>query len=281
MVDLWPQNHQKLKIKMPNRSRPPSLIEKTLEISHHPIDGGVTTTDLFAPDESGPELVFMLSTGQAGSQLFSTLFDAVEGVRYLHKPPPDILQLAIDYARGKVSFDEATHEIERTRSIIRHVLKAKGPLKLYIESNNQFFSLLRPLRNAFPKAKLVYIFGNEPHSGVPDLGHLQSSNTNPDLRANMFPNAPNSERWDTMDRFEQLAWDKQKKNELILRDFSEMDNTLKVHSENIFKAPDRSGLWEIIDFIGLNRIDLEPIIKDTAKSHVYAHLNHHSAEVSG
>ncbi|MDZ7721311.1 MAG: sulfotransferase [candidate division KSB1 bacterium] len=203
-------------------------------------------------DWSNINKVFIVSTGRTGTMFFAKFFNLFPAVQSLHEPCPDFLDLALDYAQGRVSFESAAREIEKHRRVRCREHKRRN-LDLYIESNNRYFSLLKPLRHVFPDAKIIYIVRDGRdyvRSGISRIWY-KTTDTSPRLRADMFPSDPYYAQWDQMDRFAKIAWRWQKKDGFIHRDFQDLDNTLKVKFEDIFHDPERKGLYEITRFIGI------------------------------
>lgn len=196
--------------------------------------------------------VFIVSTGRTGTKFFAKFFHFFPSTLSLHEPAPNNLKLAIDYAQGLVSYDTAVETIEKNRRVLGRSVKRLNA-KLYVESNNRFFSLLKPLRKVFPDAKIVYIVRDGRdyvRSGMARWWYTEEDRS-PRLRADMFPCDPYASQWEKMSRFEKIAWRWQKKDGLIYRDFQELDNAIKVTFEDIFKHPDRKGLFEITRFMGI------------------------------
>ena len=205
-------------------------------------------------DWSSIQQIFIISTGRTGTQFFARFFDQFpDDVRALHEPSPDFLSLAINYARGQVDFKTAAQEIERNRRTFCCELKRKR-VKVYIESNNRFFSLIHPLRKVFPDSKIIYIVRDGRdyvRSGMSRRWYTDDDRL-PRMRATMFPDDPYADKWEHMSRFEKITWRWQKKDGFINNDFPRLENAIKVKFEDIFYDPKRKGLFEITRFIGLD-----------------------------
>ncbi|MGD1951571.1 MAG: sulfotransferase [Leptolyngbyaceae cyanobacterium] len=205
-------------------------------------------------DWNSIEQVFIISTGRTGTQFFARFFNQFpDDVKSLHEPSPDFLSLAINYARGRVDFETAAKEIERNRRVFCCEFKRKR-VRLYIESNNRFFSLMHPLRKAFPDSKIIYIVRDGRdyvRSGMSRRWYTENDKL-PRMQATMFPDDPYASQWEHMSRFEKITWRWQKKDGFINNDFQGLENAIKVKFEDIFYDPDRKGLFEITRFIGLD-----------------------------
>ena len=197
--------------------------------------------------------VFIVSTGRTGTLFFTKYYNLFPGLRSLHEPRPDFKELAIEYAQGRVTVDTAVREIERNRRPHYRELRRRG-IRLYIESNNRYFSLLKPLRVAFPHCKIVYIVrdGRDYVRSGLSRNWYTAGDQEPRLRADMFPGDPWSDQWRHMDRFQKIAWRWCKKDGFIWQDFQELDNALKVTFEDIFLDPGKKGLYRINRFIGIS-----------------------------
>ena len=202
-------------------------------------------------DWSTVDMTFIVSTGRTGTRFFGRFFDAFEGVYARHEPKPDMVGLGVEYAAGRVSFQRAAGVIEANRRAIGHEVKRRGA-SVYVESNNRFFSLLKPLRSVFPHARIVHVVRDGRDYVRSGLGRewYTGKDRFPRLTASMFPDDPWHDRWNTMDRFEKIAWRWQKKDSILSDDMADLDNTLTVRFEDIFTAPDRPGLFEITRFLG-------------------------------
>ena len=206
--------------------------------------------------------VFIVSTGRTGTLFFARYYNLFPGLRSLHEPRPDFKELAIAYAQGHVPFKTAVREIERQRRPHYRELRRRG-ISLYIESNNRFFSLLNPLRAAFPESKIVYIVrdGRDYVRSGLSRNWYTPGDTEPRLRADMFPDDPWSDQWESMDRFQKIAWRWRKKDGFIQKDFEHLDNAVKVTFEDIFLDPDKKGLYRINRFIGIPDKDTRRYLK--------------------
>lgn len=204
-------------------------------------------------DWSQIDVTFIVSTGRTGTRFFGRFFDTFPEVYARHEPKPDMVELGVGYAAGQVSFDRAVTIIERNRRAIAKDLK-RHAASVYIESNNRYFSLLKPLRAAFPHARIVHVLRDGRDYVRSGLGRQWYTEKDrfPRLTAKMFPDDPYHDRWDKMSRFEKIAWRWQKKDSILADDLAELDNTLTVRFEDIFTTPDRPGLYEIARFLGFS-----------------------------
>jgi len=204
-------------------------------------------------DWNGILKVFIVSTGRTGTKFFAHFFNSFPGVYSVHEPYPSFLKLGIDYAQKHAGFDEAVRIINRGRQVLCHQTKRKQAT-IYIESNNRIFSLLRPIRNIFPDAKIVYIVrdGRDYVRSGMSRPWYSDSDSILRLRADMFSNDLYAKRWKQMTRFEKIVWRWYKKNEFLFRDVRHFDNAIKVRFEDIFIDPNHQGLFQITRFIGLS-----------------------------
>ncbi len=204
-------------------------------------------------DWSGVDVTFIVSTGRTGTRFFGRFFDTFPGVYARHEPKPDMVKLGVEYAAGYVSFDRAAAAIERNRRAIGRGLQRLGA-SVYVESNNRFFSLLKPLRHVFPHARIVHVMRDGRDYVRSGLGRQWYTKEDrfPRLTARMFPDDPYRDRWEAMTRFEKIAWRWQKKDSILADDVAELENTLTVRFEDIFTTPGRPGLYEISRFVGFS-----------------------------
>ena len=199
------------------------------------------------------DVTFIVSTGRTGTRFFARFFGSLPGVYARHEPKPDMVKLGVDYAAGRVPFEKAQREIERNRRAIAREVRLSEASR-YIESNNRFFSLLKPLREVFPHSRIIHVMRDGRDYVRSGLGRnwYTEKDRFPRLRADMFPDDPLSDKWEELDRFEKIAWRWQKKDAILYRDVAELDNTLTVKFEDIFNAPGRPGLFTLSNFIGLS-----------------------------
>jgi len=162
-----------------------------------------------------------------------------------------MVKLGVDFAAGKVSAETAQRAIDHNRRAIARDVRRSGA-SVYVESNNRFFSLLRPLRVVFPHSRIVHVLRDGRDYVRSGLGRRWYTEKDrfPRLRADMFPDDPYAREWERMDRFEKIAWRWQKKDMFIMRDVAELDNTLTVRFEDVFLTEGRPGLYDITRFIG-------------------------------
>jgi hypothetical protein len=164
-----------------------------------------------------------------------------------------MVQLGVDFAIGKVSANAAQRVIDYNRRAIARDVHQSGA-SLYVEANNRFFSLLRPLRRVFPHARIVHVLRDGRDYVRSGLGRQWYTEKDrfPRLRADMFPDDPYAGQWEQMDRFEKIAWRWQKKDTFIMNEVAELDNTLTVRFEDVFLTEGRPGLYAVTRFIGFS-----------------------------
>ncbi|NES72585.1 MAG: sulfotransferase, partial [Okeania sp. SIO2D1] len=220
------------------------------------IDKQLSKYGLLPPqDWNNIQKVFIVSTGRTGTLFMSEFFKLFPEVFSCHEPNPNFWNLGINYAQGIKSSHEAVQEIEKGRRVLCSEVKRRKA-QIYIESNNRLFSLVKPLREVFPDAKIVHVVRDGRdyvRSGMSRIKWYEKDDkTTIRLRADMFHNDPYANKWQQMSRFEKIAWLWQKKDGFIYQDFKELDNVISVRFEDIFNNDDRSGLFEISNFIGFS-----------------------------
>ncbi len=197
--------------------------------------------------------VFIVSTGRTGTKFFAEFFNLFPHILALHEPKPDFLKVAVKYAQNKIDFNKAVKIIERNRRIFYKDIKRQN-CNIYIESNNRFFSLLKPLKKAFPEAKIIYIVRdgrNYVSSGMSRQWYKpQDKQTR--LRADMFYDDKFYNKWKKMSRLEKIAWRWQKKDSFIYNDFKDIDDAIKIKFEEIFNTQKKDGIYKINRFIGID-----------------------------
>ena len=100
--------------------------------------------------------VFILSHGRAGTKWLAWAIQKMcTGVLATHEPPPMVKLLALQYHYGNVTDSEAVQGVKYARD--GHIYAAAKYFKAshYVEVNRNLFSLSHPLREAYPKAKII------------------------------------------------------------------------------------------------------------------------------
>ncbi len=214
------------------------------------------------PQDWGPiDKYFIVSTGRTGTRFFSKFLRPL-GVYALHEPRPTFLQLAIDYARGLVSREEAAQKIRRNRRAHCRDVKRKN-LDVYAESNNRYFSLLAPLTDVFTDAKVIHIVRDGRdyvRSGMSRVWYT-AEDDDPRLKASYFPQDHYYKQWLEMSRFAKICWRWQKKDGFIWNWVQEADRAITVEFEDIFKADDHRGVYRIADYICLPEKETEQMVE--------------------
>jgi hypothetical protein len=214
----------------------------------------VTHAILPRRDHAALKKLFIVSTGRTGTEFLARFFGLFEGVYAGHEPYPEFFKLGCLYARGRVSREQASRRLERGRRTLFRQAERAGA-HLYVEANNRLFSLLCPLRDAFPDARIVHIVRDGRdyvRSGMArDWYTAGDKFASQRLQATMFPDDPCRSRWPEMSRFEKIAWLWQKRDGFLYRDIEGLDNTMRVRFEDVFYNPDRGGLFRMTRFAGL------------------------------
>ncbi len=203
---------------------------------------------------------FIVSTGRTGTKFLAKFFDSFSStINARHEPNPDFLKLGINYARGKVSFDKACATIKKSRLWICNEID-KNNVKIYIESNNRYFSLIPVLWKIFPDAKIVHIIRdgrdyvrsvmNRDHYTVKDGIYYKKKLR---LQAIDFPDDFYYDKWNKMSQFEKCCWQWVKRDSFIYKEVKHDGRAITVKFEDIFdKNKDYTGLWKIVNFMQLD-----------------------------
>lgn len=215
------------------------------------------------PRRGGPDLFFIVSTGRTGTKFFRHFFRRLDRVFACHEPIPDFLREGIACAAGKIPREKMRRMIERNRRVLltRAVLRGS---RIYVESNNRCFSLLKPLHAAFPEAGIIHIVrdGRDYVRSGMSRNWYRDQDRTPRLKADMFPDDPWCKCWSSMERFEKIAWRWQKKDGFITRDLPAFDRRLEVKFEDIFLNPGQEGLFRITRFMGIADADAQRALEE-------------------
>ena len=206
---------------------------------------------------------FIVSTGRTGTKFFARFLNKLDNVYAKHEPKPDFLNLAIDYVRNRVKERKVINTIEKNRRALAKDVKRKEA-EFYVESNNRFFSLLDFLDDIFNNFKIVHIIRDGRDYVRSGMGRIwyTKEDTDPRMKASYFPNDPYYDKWDEMSRFEKICWRWQKKDGFILDSIEDMSNVITVKFADIFKDKKHSGLYQICDYIGLDKSEVRKIVKE-------------------
>ncbi|MFW5808332.1 MAG: sulfotransferase [Spirochaetota bacterium] len=213
-------------------------------------------------DWEGISPVFIISTGRSGTSFFASLFSEFSGTYAVHEPDPTFLHMCITHASDLQPVEKTARYMLYNRSALCRDAKRSGANR-YIESNNRLFSLVKPLRFAFPDSRIIHIIrdGRDYVSSGMNRNWYTADDTDHRLSAVSFPDDPCHDTWDSMSRFQKICWRWQKKDGFIHDALRDDPKSITVKFEDIFNSIGNSGLYRIIDFIGLTREEAEPIIK--------------------
>lgn len=207
---------------------------------------------------------FIVSTGRTGTQFLARFFNSFSDVYANHEPKPDFLGLSINYVRGDVTKEYAVKAIECGRRPMFRRIKRKG-VAIYIESNNRFFSLLKPLQEVFDDFRLIHIIRDGRDYVRSGMSRSWYTDNDPykgkRMEATYFEDDEYRDQWSDMTRFEKIAWRWQKKNNFIFRATKDMKNVLTLKFEEIFQTKDYEGIRKIAEYIGLPKEEVEQKIE--------------------
>lgn len=227
-----------------------------------------------AGDWAGLRAGFFVSTGRTGTDFLARFFAAARaGVASRHQPEPDLYDIGMDYALGRIDDNEAAKMIAYSRAYVARELKRNG-IDYFIESNNNLGYVIPLLRRVYPDYRIVHIVRDgrayvrsaysrrAPHKYIKGETALilTPEDIRERLRADKFPEDPYFSRWEGMSRFERLCWLWTKMDGMIQDAMKNEPRALVVKFEDIFdKDADYPGMHQIIDFLGLrDRIQLSP-----------------------
>ena len=102
--------------------------------------------------------VFFLSPGRTATQWVAWVYDRLyRDVIGVHEAPPMIRDVGIAYHGRAIKLHHATKPLQRARGPNIQAAKNYFKKKIYVEANNNLFSLCAPLRRAFPGCFIVGI----------------------------------------------------------------------------------------------------------------------------
>ena len=209
--------------------------------------------------------IFIVSSGRTGTTFLGEFFNSgFEGIEAHHEPAPDCFAIGVDFARGKITKEQAVEEFLDSRLIqckeVRHRRN-----NVYIESNPFIAPMVPVVRYAMPDAKIVHIV-RHPASvvrsfyswkvsakGGEGMTYFMADDDRRDrLTAADFPNDPCRERWENMDRFQRVCWYWATTNRMISDAIDGDNNATVVLFEDIFANDNRdAGLLKMTRFLGI------------------------------
>ncbi|MGM0441608.1 MAG: sulfotransferase [Elusimicrobiota bacterium] len=216
-------------------------------------------------------LNFLVSTGRTGTKFLARFFNKYSDTYALHEPRPDFLKEGIDFARGKLKEDRLKKILSGNRqALFKKIKRLKS--EHYVESNNRLFSMLEPLKDIYPGARVVHIVrdGRDYVRSGMSRAWYKKQDTTYRLRADFFPKDPYYEKWDEMSRFQKICWRWQKKDGFIYRSLKNINNAITVKYEEIFNDDDFKGLHRIADYIEMDKDSTEKLVRDQMENKINA-----------
>jgi len=201
------------------------------------------------PDSTGyarHQRVFIVSTGRTGSHFLAYYLNRNRLIPAAHQPQPDGLDVGNDYARGRIGADRVVDWLRR---------RDFGEV---VEVTPFFFSLLGPMGDLWPAARLVVVIRHPLDYCLSAYGHWGGWYSGPGdekfrVRATDFPDDPYHDAWDRLSRAEKIAWLWRYQNMVMCHDLP--PDGLLVRFEDIFSPP-YAGMARLLEFLGLDpRVD--------------------------
>jgi len=98
-------------------------------------------------------MLFILSTGRSGTVTLAQLLNQIPGIEAFHEKPPELVPEARAYLKGDLPRDQLV-------ALLRNTRKPSASRFEYAESNQKFSFIIDALREAFPKARYVWLIRN-------------------------------------------------------------------------------------------------------------------------
>ena len=208
--------------------------------AHQPPEGFTTLPS----DPSGYirwQRAFITSTGRTGTHFLAYYLNRNRLIPAAHQPQPDGLDVGNAYARGHLGADQVVEWLRR---------RDFGEV---VEVTPFFFSLLGPIRELWPLAKLAVVIRHPLGYCRSAYGHWGRWYDRPDdekfrVRATDFPDDPYHDAWNDLTQAEKIAWLWRYQNMVTCRDLP--PDGLLLRFEDIFTPP-YAGMARLLDFLGL------------------------------
>lgn len=199
---------------------------------------------------SSHEYVFIISTGRTGTKFFSRFFNQQSrNVRAYHEPYPDLLDVGIDFASDRLSFDSAASQLVRARNAyLRHLDRP-----VYLEANNRLFSLVPVLDYVFPTCRIVHIVRDARDMTTSCLAKNWFAADDPFRRLEPCDKVGGEMRgeWPTLSRTAKLAWLWRHQNEIIRKALAGRERSMTVRFEALFTPdPPSAEFDQLTRFVG-------------------------------
>ena len=184
---------------------------------------------------------FIISTGRTGTKFFKHYLDTLPDTTAFHEPTPDLLDIGINLARGKITPKDARRYISASRSLqllITNSLQSKH----YVESNNRLFSLIPILPDIFPSCRILHIVrdGRDVVRSCMNRKYYTSADgffrNGMRIQAVDFPDDPYAAKWSNMTPFEKTCWWWTKKDRTIYDAVLNNPNSITLKFEDLFDA---------------------------------------------
>lgn len=95
-------------------------------------------------------MFFVVSTGRSGTQSLAHCLSQAPETLCLHEPDPKHIRTSFLYASGMLPRVAASRWLARTRPLVQGY-------RHYGETNNRLGLMIRPLRDAFPEARFIWV----------------------------------------------------------------------------------------------------------------------------
>ncbi len=196
------------------------------------------------PDTSGyarHQRAFIVSTGRTGTHFLADYLNRGRLIPAAHQPQPDGLDVGNAFARGRMGAEEVARWLRQR------------DLGEVVEVTPYFFSLLAPIHDLWPTARLAVVIRHPLAYCRSAYGHWGGWYDRPDdakfrVRAADFPDDPYHDAWDDLTRAEKIVWLWRYQNMVMCRDLP--PDGLLVRFEDIFTPP-HAGMARLFDHLGL------------------------------
>lgn len=227
------------------------------------------------------KLYFIVSTGRTGTNFFeSFLNSASDSVYCVHEPSPDLFDISLNKLRFGHDSSTIVRQIKNTRvSILKDFINS-GKLT-YIESNPFAAFLIPEIKQAFPKAKFIFIFRDLDTYLLSALNKSPANNgvnnfyADDDGRKRInaldFKNDVYADQWNEFSRSQKIAWYWDKCNKYLL-EYSQKNasNILSLKFDDFFssnKEVKKTKILEVLKFlnISISKDKLEELLSESSK----------------
>lgn len=223
-------------------------------------------------NQSDQDIVFILSTGRAGSTSIASALNKHPDIEAFHEPHANFMTLSAEYILGVKTRDQVKDEILAIYKSAKRFTKGK----VYIESDQKLVHLLDILIELFPHAKYIWLIRNGAYFVASSYARgwfkektnlRKSYKVNPHIRSlgvrlgGYETNQCTFEEWESKSTFEKNCWYWGYWNRIIEQNLDKLSENQKL----VLKLEELNDDFKnLLDFIGVSQLEIK-VLKENQK----------------